>query len=84
MMSLLQHLQLFVNGSKYEFGQNKLSYLGHVISKNGVSVDMEKVQAMQRWPIPHNLRELRGFLGLTGYYHKFIANYANIACPLTD
>lgn len=61
-----------------------VAYLGHVISSQGVSVDQEKIKAIQEWGIPRNLRELRGFLGLTGYYHKFVANYAQIAQPLTD
>lgn len=61
-----------------------MAYLGHIISQSGVAVDQEKIQAIKEWVIPKNLRELRGFLGLTGYYGKFIANYARIAHPLTD
>ncbi|CAA7400032.1 unnamed protein product [Spirodela intermedia] len=50
----------------------------------GVEVDKEKISAMTNWPIPRNLNELRDFLGLIGYYRKFIANYASIAWPLTE
>lgn len=55
----------FMRIKKCEFGKGRLAYLGHVVFGEGVSVDMEKVRAMVEWTIPNNLRELRGFLGLT-------------------
>lgn len=61
-----------------------MAYLGHVILAQGVAVDPEKVRAMEMWPIPRNLKVFKSFLGLTGYYHNFIAGYANIAQPLTE
>ncbi|CAA6654594.1 unnamed protein product [Spirodela intermedia] len=81
--SILSTNSLHINAKKCRFRESKLEYLGHWVSV-GVEVDKEKISAMTNWPIPRNLKELRGFLGLTGYYRKFIANYASIAWPLTQ
>lgn len=83
-LEILATQQLYVNRKKCELGKREVSYLGHVISSKGVAMDMEKVRAIMEWETPKNLRELRGFLGLTGYYRKFVAGYAHIAQPLTE
>lgn len=81
--TLQQHV-LFVKLSKCSFGMLEVDYLGHNVSGNGVSMDKGKVQAVLDWPPPKNLKQLRGFLGLTGYYRRFIKSYSTIALPLTN
>jgi hypothetical protein len=83
-LQVLQDHQLFVKLSKCSFGVSEIEYLGHVVSGQGVSMDREKIQAVLDWPPPKNIKQLRGFLGLTGYYRRFIQSYAKLASPLTD
>ncbi|XP_057424795.1 uncharacterized protein LOC130718278 [Lotus japonicus] len=83
-LSLLQQHDLKVNGKKCTFGQETLEYLGHIISAGGVSADPKKLEAMWLWPTPKDIKSLRGFLGLTGYYRRFVQNYGKIAKPLTN
>ena len=92
----LQHLQkiwrskifrsnsLHVNLSKCHFGQREVEYLGHIVCPGGVAVDPKKVEAVNNWPTPTTIKEIRGFLGLTGYYRRFIHHYADLALPLTE
>ncbi|XP_026459249.1 uncharacterized protein LOC113359896 [Papaver somniferum] len=83
-LTLLRQHQLFAKFSKCTFSQSSLQYLGHIITAQGVAADPEKIKCMQDWPIPTNLKQLRGFLGLTGYYRKFVRGYGTICKPLTD
>nr|KYP38718.1 hypothetical protein KK1_040018 [Cajanus cajan] len=78
---LLKH-QFFANLKRYSFGKTKVGYLGH-ISKKGVSMDPQKIEAILQWPIPKSIKALRGFLGLPSYYRRFICNYGKVARPLT-
>ena len=61
-----------------------MDYLGHKISKEGVQVDPSKIKAIMEWPKPDNISKLRGFLGLTGYYRRFVKNYTHKTAPLTN
>jgi hypothetical protein len=82
-LSVLRQHRLFVKRSKCTFGSPSVSYLGHVISEADVAMDPAKVQAIHEWPVPRSARAVRSFLGLAGYYRKFVHNYGTIAAPLT-
>ena len=58
--------------------------MGHVISKLRVAPDANKIEAVQKWPRPATIKQLKGFLGLLGYYRRFIMNYGKLAQPLTS
>lgn len=82
-LDLLRHHQLFAKMSKCTFGCSELEYLRHVVTAQRVCADLGKIQAMVEWPFPKTIKALRGFLGLTEYYKKFIRGYGSIATPLT-
>ncbi|WVZ11913.1 hypothetical protein V8G54_016443 [Vigna mungo] len=81
---ILEHNQFYLQPQKCSFFQSQISYLGHIVANGGVSPDPAKIQAMVQWPTPSCTKELRGFLGFTGFYRKFVRGYTAIAQPLTD
>ncbi|XP_071900942.1 uncharacterized protein [Coffea arabica] len=83
-LKTLRTHSLHAKMSKCSFGQDKIEYLGHVVTAEGVSADPTKVEAMLSWLVPGNIKALREFLGLTGYYRRFVKDYGKIAKPLIE
>jgi hypothetical protein len=82
-IQILKEKQLYAKLSKCFFGVKEVEYLGHIVSHGGVKVDPNNIKSMMDWSIPKTLKNLRGFLGLTGYYRNFFRNYGRITSPLT-
>ncbi|KAL4583237.1 hypothetical protein LXL04_007805 [Taraxacum kok-saghyz] len=83
-LRILSDNQFGVNAKKCFFGKSSIEYLGHIIDGTGVAMDPTKIEAVVKWPTPANVKGVQGFLGLTGYYRKFVHGYGSIARPLTD
>ncbi|KAJ0938220.1 putative nucleotidyltransferase, Ribonuclease H [Helianthus annuus] len=83
-LKLLHHEQLYAKFSKCEFWLRDVQFLGHVVSERGIQVDPAKVEAVMNWQEPKTPTEIRSFLGLAGYYRRFIENFSRIAAPLTS
>lgn len=75
--------QFFLKESKCVFAQQQLKFLGHIVSARGMAPDPSKLEAMVTWPVPTTTQSLCGFLGLIGFYPKFICGYAALVVPLT-
>ena len=80
----LRQVNLKLKRKKCHFGKPSVSFLGHVVDATGVSPNPDKLRVVKDFPQPTTVREVRTFLGLTGYYRRFMADYATIACPLTN
>ena len=83
MLQTLRERQLYAKLSKCHFWLDKVAFLGHLISAEGVSVYPKKIEAVVNWKPPKNVSEVRNFLGLAGYYRKFVEGFSKIAAPLT-
>ena len=83
MLQLLKDHQLYAKFSKFEFWLTEVKFLGHVVSASGVSVDLEKVEVVMSWERPKSVFEIRSFLGLAGYYRRFIEDFSQLATPMT-
>jgi len=79
---ILKSHQLYVKLSKCTFATKEVEYLGYIICGEGVRTDPKKIEVMMEWSRPKTVTELRGFLGLTGYYRKFVQHYGLISKPL--
>jgi hypothetical protein len=83
-LQVLREHQLYAKLRKCSFYQRKIHYLGHIISKEGIIMDLEKVEAIREWSMPKNVTEVRSFMGLAGYYKRFIVGFLRIAHPITS
>jgi hypothetical protein len=81
-LDLLVHDNWKIKLSKCSYATNQVTYLGHVVNSQGIVTDPTKIQAIAQWPVPSSLKELRSFLGLAGYYRKFIRHFGIICQPL--
>ena len=80
----LREHKLYANRKKCEFGRRSVHFLGHVISNDGIAMDKAKVDAINQWPTPKSVDDVRSFVGLAGYYRKYVHRFGQIAAPLFD
>ena len=81
-LQVLRERQLYAKLSKCDFYKDKIQYLGHAISQEGISVDPDKIKAIIDWPVPKDVTDVRSFMGITGYCRKFTEGFSRIANPI--
>ena len=79
----LRDRQLFSKFRKCECWLQSIAFLGHIVSNEGIRVDSQKIEAVKQWPIPTSTTDIRNFLGLAGYYRRFMEGFSSAASPLT-
>ena len=83
-LDILRENRLYAKLSKCQLFQSSVTFLGHVLSENGLSMEADKLKAVNEWPRPQNRKQILSFLGLCGYYRSFIENFSQIALPMTE
>ncbi|XP_017981002.1 PREDICTED: uncharacterized mitochondrial protein AtMg00860 [Theobroma cacao] len=82
-LQMLREHQLYAKFSKCEFWLDSVSFLGHIVSKNGMMVDPKKIEVVKKWPRPISMIEIHSFLELIGYYKRFVNDFSKIATSMT-
>ena len=83
-LQTLREHQLYAKFSKCDFFREEIQYLGHIITKEGIAVDPEKIRTIMEWPIPKDVADIRSFMGLAGYYRRFVEGFSRVAYPITS
>ena len=83
MIETFRKEHLYAKLSKFEFWLREVSFLGHIVSEEGIRVDPKKIEVIIEWKPPRNFTEVRSFLGLAGYYRKFVKGFSMTAGPMT-
>lgn len=83
-LKLLRDHKLYAKASKCEFHVTKVEFLGYVVGADGLTMDMDKVNSIIKWPVPRNVKAVQSFLGFANFYRRFIRNYSKLATPLTQ